>query len=146
MTDISFAAEVEEIENADRREAEASIKALWVVRKERNDWAEAEKATRVPLDNFFRSHPDERELKDPEGGYRAYLRSGGKSVNYDAPSAIKERDPVLYRRLEELGIFAIDGAKLELALKSGQLVKRDIEGYVREGERTPALLVEEMKR
>ena len=145
MTTESFAAEVEELENADRREAEASIKVLHGVRQGRRAFELEEKAARVPLDNFFRTHPEEKELIDTEAGLRAYLRSGGKSINYDAPSAMKERDPVLYRRLEELGCFAIDGAKLELAFKSGQLVKRDVAGYVSEGEKTASLMVEEIK-
>ena len=145
MTEVSFAAEVAELESADRRAAEESIKVLHGVRQGRRAFELEEKAARVPLDNFFRTHPEEKELIDPEAGLRAYLRPGGKSMSYDAPSAIKERDPVLYRRLEELGCFAIDGAKLELAFKSGQLVKRDVAGYVSEGERTAALIVEEIK-
>lgn len=145
MTLETFAAQVEAEENAERRAAEASIKVLHGVRQGRKEFEAEEKAARVPLDAFFRTHPDEKELIDPEAGLRAFLRSGGESTTYDLPSAIQARNPHLYDRLEELGLFVLDGDRVKKAIADGLLLPGDISPWMHKSERTASLLTEELK-
>lgn len=150
MVAESFAEQVAAEDADEQRKAVEIIKPLW-------EWRTTEKAVKAeltkldpsasdygkmsPLRRWLTDHPGE-ELWDEEAGIVAKLRSGGSSDIYDAPSAIKNRKPQLYERLEELGCFAIDKDKLKLALQAGLIAPGDMQGFVSTGERTPSLIVE----
>ena len=140
-----FEREVEEDELQVRREAVESIKTLWGVKQGRIAFEREEKQARVILDNWFRTHPDEARIDDLEHNLYAELRPGGFTTVYEAPAAIKERDPSLYRRLEELGCFTLDDALVKNAVAKGWLAAGDIEHYQHEIARSPSLRVERLK-
>lgn len=149
---FSFAEEVEAGDREDERKAIAIIKPLWEVRQAKTfydkevaklDPSASDYGKMSPLRRWLLDHPGE-ELADAEAGLVAKLRSGGSSDIYDAPSAIKNRNPELYERLEELGCFAIDRDKLKLAFTAGLIAPGDLQGFVSTGERTPSLIVEKV--
>lgn len=80
-------------------------------------------------------------LYDEETGLEARLVPGGSEIKYDLPSAIRGRDAALYRRLEELGLFALDSKRVAEALKAGQLAAIEIEPFRRVSERTARLVI-----
>ena len=124
-----------------RRAAVSSIKQYDVVRDNERTAKAAKDGAGVVLRNFFLSHPDEKELTDPEWGLRAFMQFGGRTTYYDPPSVIKAQNPKLWARLEELGVFRIDHEAVEKAIKDGALSRGDLFGYAHEGERTPSLQV-----
>ena len=137
---IQAAIDAEEL--SEERAAVDAIKVVFGLRQGQRELKKQEDIERVPLDNYFRIHPDVRlddELRV------AFMRSGGMTTKYDAPSAIRERNPALYRRLEELGCFRIDSDRVADALVAGWITPGDIEPYRTKGERNPSLIIEEKK-
>ena len=141
MTLENFTAEIEAEEAAARAKAVASIKPYDVERSNEATAQAAKDGHGHVLREWLKTHPDETELVDEEWNLRAFMQNGGRTRNYDTPAAIKARNPRLYVRLEELGLFRLDDAAVQLALKEGLITHGDLEGFVHEGERTPTLQV-----
>lgn len=135
-------AEDEADENVQRRAAVEALEGLWEAREARKLYEALEKSSRQAVDAFFQGHPEERELFDNEKGYRAHFRSGGTTDLYDSALAVKERNPALYRRLEELGCLGIDEKMVKNAIQKGWITTGDIEHIRHQIERTPSLLVD----
>jgi hypothetical protein len=139
----TFADEVEADELAEERAAIEAIETLYGLRQGRKEFEDVEKKARVPIDNWFRSHPGETRLGDDnERGYVAMLRPGGKTVTYDHPRVILGSAPALYRRLFDLGCVRIDADAVKRNIAEGLLSEGDMAPWRTEGERTPALIVE----
>ena len=85
-------------------------------------------------------------LIDHELRIIARLTSGGHETVYDPPSAIKARNPQLYRRLVELNLIVevLDVKAVEKAIADSLLVPGDLEGFVKEVDRTPKLDINRM--
>ena len=93
------------------------------------------------LRQFFLTHPDDKDLTDPELGLRAYMQKGDRETWYDPAWEIKQQNPRLYARLEELRLLTVDHKAVMLALKNGSLTHGDLAGYVHDGEGSPKLQV-----
>ena len=132
-------------EAAARREAVASIKQYDVERANERTAKAQKDGAGIVLRNWLLLHPDERDLIDSEWGLRAFMQFGGGTVSYDPPSAIKSRNPQLWTRLEELGVFRIDHEAVEKAIHDGHLSRGDLFGFVHEGERPRTLQVKGIK-
>ena len=141
MTLDNFTAEIEAEEATARLTAIKAIKAFDVERSNEATAKEAKDGHGHVLREWLKTHPDVTELVDEEWNLRAYMGFGGRVRSYDTPAAIKARNPRLYVRLEELGLFRLDDAAVQLALKEGLITHGDLEGFVHEGERTPSLQV-----
>ena len=137
---IQAAIDAEEL--SEERAAVDAIKVVFGLRQGQRELKKQEDIERVPLDNYFRIHPDVRlddELRV------AYMRNGGALDHYDAPSAIRERSLSLYQRLEELACFQLDPKRVAECIKNGWLSAGDVEPYRTKGERSPSLIIEEKK-
>jgi hypothetical protein len=84
-------------------------------------------------------------LVDGELGLVAWLAYAGESEVWEPPSAIRARDPSLYRRLEELGAFAVDAARVRDLVAHGHLAEADVAPFRRPVERTRQLRIEATK-
>ena len=138
---------------AERRAAVEAVKDLWEWRKTAAnvdamikdlDGSASDYSKMGALRRWLTDHDGER-LYDGEAGLVAYLQSGGESDAYDSPAAISERDPTIYKRLAELGCFAVDAKMVQERIKRGQLTAADIAPFVRKLARTPSLRIEESK-
>lgn len=146
MTLDDLIASVDAEESEARLKAVAAIKAYAVARdNEQMDKAAKDTAGNV-LRDYFRTHPDETELADTEWGLRSWMQNGGRTNVYDHPNAIKAANPRLYARMEELGLFRLDDAAVQQALKEGTLTHGDLAGYVHAGERSQSLQVRSIRR
>lgn len=150
--EAGFREEVEEEENERRRQAVEAIKPLYDLRKVQRE-VEARIRELDPrgsggfdhgsagvLRRWLLDH-EPAPLEDGEHGLLARLR-WRKDYVYEAASVIRERDPTLYRRLEELGCLTIDEAQLRRAIAQGWLHSADLEPFRMEV-RTAVLLIEE---
>ena len=136
-----FLADLDTEEKDARLAAIAEIKHFDSERaNEKTAEIEKDKAGLV-LRNFFLTHPDDKELVDSEWGLRAYMQKGDRSTWYDPAWEIKQANPRLYARLEELRLLTVDHKAVKLALANGSLTHGDIAGYVHEGEGSPKLQV-----
>lgn len=134
-------AETEEEEAQADRDAIASIKAYDVARANRDQGAEDMKAPGEVLRNYFRSHPDERELVDGEWNLRAYMETRrSKGHKYDLV-AIIENNPALWERLVSVRALTLDHDIAE-ANGLGDEIKR----YELPNGETQALQVKAIKR
>lgn len=140
----NFAAQGDAEEAAALHDAILHIKAYDVERTNEQAAKAAKDISGVVLRTWLLTHPDEKELVDQEWGLKAFMQFGGRTTHFDKPSAIKERNPQLYKRLEELGVFQIDKDLVEKAIADGQLSRGDLFGYAHEGERTPTLQVKKL--
>lgn len=142
----ALAADIDAEEAAGRRDAVAAIKKYDVERtNEKESGIEKDKAANV-LREFFKRHPDETELVDPEWNLRAYMQTGGTTRLYEHPSVVKAQNPKLYERIEQLGLLRFDDEAVQKALAEGLLTHGDLEGYVHDGSRSPSLQVKAIKR
>lgn len=145
MTELrDFIAGVDAEVNDEQRQALSHVKPYDVERANEQTSKAAKDAHGVALKNYFLTHPGE-ELTDLEWGLVAKMQFGGKTVQYDKPSAIKERNLELYRRLEELGVFQLDKDLVEKAIADGQLSRGDLHGFAHEGEKSQSLQVKQLR-
>ena len=135
-----------------RRAAVEQIKPI-------HDWRKTESAVKAELTKLDPSASDYGKmgdlrrwlldhgepLYDEEAGLKAWLQSSGESDAYDLPSAIKERAPLLYRRLEELGAFVVDGKRVDDLVNKGLLMRADMDGFTHKIGKTPSLRIAEEK-
>ncbi len=136
-----FLSDLDDEEKDSRLAAIAAIKPFDVERANEKT-AEAAKETQGKvLRQFLLTHPNDKDLVDHEWNLRAYMQKGDRSTWYDPAWEIKEQNPRLYARLEELRLLTIDHKAVKLALANGSLTHGDIAGYVHEGEGSPKLQV-----
>lgn len=98
------------------------------------------------LREWFKRNPDETELVDHEWQLRAFMQPGGRTNVYEHPNVVRETNPKLYARLEQLGVFRFDDDAVKKALADGLLTHGDLDGFAHEGSRTPSLQVKPVKR
>lgn len=126
--------------------AVAAIKAYDVERANEQQAKAQKDAAGNVLRDYFKTHPDETELVDHEWGLRAFMQPGGRTNVYEHPNVVRETNPKLYARLEQLGVFRFDDDAVKKALADGLLTHGDLDGFAHEGSRTPSLQVKALKR
>jgi hypothetical protein len=146
MTLENFIASVDAEEAQADRNAVANVKRYDVERANEQQAKAQKDAAGNVLRDYFKTHPDETELIDSEWGLRAYMQPGGRTNVYEHPNVVRETNPKLYARLEQLGVFRFDDDAVKKALADGLLTHGDLEGFAHEGSRTPSLQVKGIKR
>ena len=146
---------------AERRRAIEAIRPLYENKKaaalyelsaKRFDPSASDYAKFGPLRRWLHDHwgdPTKKQserLYDDEHGYYAYLQSGGESVTYDAPTAIRDRDASLYKRLQELGCFEVSAERVADCIAKGLLMPIDVEPFRFVRIKSASLQVKEEKR
>ena len=140
LEDMIAGVDAEELDA--RRAAVEALAPAYRYKQERLAATDSEKLAQEPIRAFFQVHPEERELWDDERGLKAVMRPGGFTPGYDAPAAIKEREASLYRRLEELGCFALDDKAVKNAIAKGWLAKADLEPFSHQIAKSDSLVVD----
>src|SRR5690348_7183130 len=105
MTLDKLIADVNAEEAQADRDAIASIKSYDVERANEQQAKAQKDAHGNTLRDYFKLHPEERELVDSEWGLRAFMQPGGRVNVYEHPNVVRETNPKLYARLEQLGVF-----------------------------------------
>lgn len=145
MTIEQIAADIEAEERAGVVAAIAAIKPYDVERANEAMAKAAKDGHGNVLREYFKTHPDEKELVDPEWGLRAYIQQGGRTNVYEHPNVVKAQNPKLYARFEQLGLFRFDDDAVKKALADGTLTHGDLADFAHDGERAPSLQVKAIK-